>query len=341
MDVGATSQPRTSLALAFATPRFGRHVAVAALLASFLVPFPADAARNGRPVAEASNNRPALSRVQPQRTRAVSPSKHALRVVPRPRSAAVRTPAAAVPTAKRAASGGEAISPAVVAALGNAARASGADPALLLAMAWKESRLDPLARNSQSSARGLMQFTCGTWLEVVRDYGPKYGLAHHSARLLTDHRSGEISTRRPRHLTEILKLRDNPRLSAMMAAERISRRQADLAKALGRAPTAADLYMVHLLGPVGAQRFLAELQRAPSRPVTEAIGADSLQQNLGMFMARDSGRPLSLGHVYQAIEHLIDDQRTTRAELLASLTVQPSTGPGGTPGRVIEVADAR
>jgi hypothetical protein len=282
-----------------------------------------------------------MARVQPQRTRAASPTRHALRGVPRPRPVAIRTPAAAAPIARRAAAGGEAVSPAVVVALGNAARASGADPALLLAMAWKESRLDPLARNPQSSARGLMQFTRETWLEVVRDYGPKYGLSHHSALLLTDYRSGEISTRRPRHLTEILKLRDNPRLSAAMAAERISRKQADLAQALGRASTAADLYMVHLLGPVGAQRFLAELQRAPSRPVTEAVGADSLQRNLGLFTARDSGRPLSLGQVYQSIESLIADQRTTRAELLASLGTQPASGPGRPSGHAVEVADAR
>ncbi|RZA30460.1 MAG: lytic transglycosylase domain-containing protein [Proteobacteria bacterium] len=337
-DIGVASRPRTGLARAFAAPYAGSHAVLAVLLASFSVILPADAARTSRPEA---SNRPAMTRVQPQRTRAASPARHALRGVPRPRQAAIRAPAAAAPIARRAAAGGEAVSPAVVMALGNAARASGADPALLLAMAWKESRLNPLARNPQSSARGLMQFTRDTWLEVVRDYGPKYGLTHHSALLLTDYRSGEISTRRPRHLTEILKLRDNPRLSAAMAAERISRKQADLAQALGRASTAADLYMVHLLGPVGAQRFLAELQRAPSRPVTEAVGADSLQRNLGLFTARDSGRPLSLGQVYQSIESLIADQRTTRAELLASLGAQSASGSGRPPGSAVEVADAR
>ena len=343
IDSGAASRPRTGLARAFAAPHPGRSAVVAILLASFSVILPADAARSGRPVTVAGNRpalAPAMARVQPQRTRAAAPARHVSRAVPRPRQAMLRPPAA--PVARRtAAAGDEAVSPAVAVALRNAARASGADPALLLAMAWKESRLDPLARNPQSSARGLMQFTRDTWLEVVRDYGPKYGLSQHAARLVTDYRNGGISTRRPRDLTEILRLRDDPRLSAAMAAERISRRQGDLAQALGRAPTATDLYMVHLLGPVGAQRFLAELQRAPSRPVTEAVGADSLQRNLGLFMARDSGRPLSLGQVYRSIETLIDEQRATRAELLASLVAQPPSPPSHPPGQDVEVADAR
>ena len=340
-DIGAASRLRTNFVRVFAMPYPGKHVVAVALLASFSVIHPADAARGSRPTTEAANNRPALARVQPQRTRAVLSSRYAPRVTPRPRPSAARTPVAAAPAASRVADRAEAVSSPVVVALVDAARISGADPALLLAMAWKESRLDPLARNPQSSARGLMQFTRGTWLEVIRDYGPKYGLSLHAARLVTDHRSGEISAQRPRHLADILRLRDDPRLSALMAAERISRKQADLTQALGRTPTGADLYMIHLLGPVGAQRFLTELQRAPSRSVTEAVGADSLQRNLGMFTARDSGRPLSLGHVYRSVEHLIDDQRATRAELLANLSAQTVSGADRIPGRAIEVADAR
>ncbi|MDN3567886.1 transglycosylase SLT domain-containing protein, partial [Paeniroseomonas aquatica] len=271
-------------------------------------------------------------------------TRQAARTAPRPRAAPVRAPAATRPTAAAAAAGpaegGDDVRPAVAQALGNAARASGADPALLLAMAWKESRLDPTARNPLSSARGLMQFTRGTWLEVVRDFGPRHGLAYQAALLSTDPRTGAISTRRPRQLNEILRLRDNPRHSAVMAAERLGRERPALAQALGRAPTAADLYMVHLLGPAGAQRFLAELALTPARPVTEAVGADSLQRNRGLFLARDTGRPLGLAQVYQSIEQLVAEQRSARPALLASLARQ-ATGAPGQAGGTIEVADAR
>ena len=63
-----------------------------------------------------------------------------------------------------------------------------------------------------------MQFTDATWLEAVRDFGPRHGLARHAAPLSTDRRDGTISARDPRHLARILKLRDDPRLSAVMAA---------------------------------------------------------------------------------------------------------------------------
>lgn len=241
------------------------------------------------------------------------------------RAVAVQRPLTAVRPASTLIDGGVRVDRAVVLALSGAARAVDTDPALLLAMAWKESRFDPTARNPQSSARGLMQFTRATWLEVVRDFGSRHGLAHHAAVLSTNHRDGTISARSPRYLAQVLQLRDNPQLSAIMAAERISRERAGLEQILGHSVTPADLYIVHLLGPVGARRFLAELRRAPSRPATEAVGQDSVSVNQGVFVTRGSGRPLSLAEVYAAIVRLVEEQRTARAGLLADIGVVSTT----------------
>ena len=193
----------------------------------------------------------------------------------------------------------------VAAALAAATRATGADPALLHAIAWQESRFRHAARNSRSSASGLMQFTSATWLEVVRDHGAKHGLAAEAAALSTDPRTGTISARNHRILARILKLRFNPRLSAIMAAERLAAAEASLEKVIGHPPEPADLYVLHLLGPTGARRFLTELDRTPSRPAAEVVGADSLAANPGLFLDRGSGRKLSLREAHAAIGRLV------------------------------------
>ena len=56
-----------------------------------------------------------------------------------------------------------------------AAQVTGVDPAYLMALADKESSLLPDNKARASSAEGLFQFVEGTWLEVLRRYGPKHG----------------------------------------------------------------------------------------------------------------------------------------------------------------------
>jgi Transglycosylase SLT domain len=196
-----------------------------------------------------------------------------------------------------------------------AAGARHADLLLLLALAWRESRFDPSARNPASTARGLMQFTRPTWLEAVRDHGEAHGLARHAAALATDPRTGDISARDPRLLDEVLALRDDPRLSAALAAARLEREAAALARVLGRPASDADLYVVHLLGPAGARRFLRALARAPSLRASAVAGADAVAANRAVFLASD-GRPLSLREVYAGVRSTLRAQRAAHARLL-------------------------
>ena len=72
------------------------------------------------------------------------------------------------------------ITPEIVSAFQMAQQKAKADPFILLAIAWTETRFDPLARNKHSSARGLLQFTAVTWLTVIRDFGARHELAHYA-----------------------------------------------------------------------------------------------------------------------------------------------------------------
>jgi hypothetical protein len=206
-------------------------------------------------------------------------------------------------------------------------------PALLFAIAWRESRLDPAARSPASSARGLMQFTRGTWLEVVRDHGPRHGLASFAQALSTNPATGEITAPgEPSLLAEILELRDDPRLSAILALERMEAEHDGLRRALRRAPSAPDLYLVHLLGPAGARRFLQALAERPSRPAADAVGAEAVEANRSVFYARN-GSPFSLRAVHAEVARVLQAQQRVHAAVVARLAAPPA-------GRV-EVAAAR
>jgi hypothetical protein len=189
-------------------------------------------------------------------------------------------------------------------ALRRAERATGLSADVLRRIAERESRLDPRAENPSSSARGLMQFTRDTWLEVVRDFGPHHGLGRHAAALTTD-RDGNIGARNWRELQGILRLRDNPHLSAVLAAERLKKARPGLEESMGRAARPADLYLVHLLGPTGARRFLAALHETPGRSSVAVVG-DAAKPNPGVFERR--GRALPVKTVYEEVAEMFEPQ---------------------------------
>ena len=207
-----------------------------------------------------------------------------------------------------------ALSPAVLAAICTAARDAGIDPNLLMALAWRESRFDPQARNRHSSANGLLQFTSGTWLQAVHDFGAQHGVAAYAA-AIQKARSGDLTVHDERTRTAILKLRGDPVLSVTLAAESMDRQRAAMHTWLGRTATSADLYLLHVLGPSGAARFLTALAQHPSVASLEVASRTTLR-NAGL-LARD-GRPMTVGSTYAAVRVMLDAQRAHSEALIAA-----------------------
>src|SRR3989304_1697715 len=79
-------------------------------------------------------------------------------------------------------------------ALRTASARSGAPFEYLLKTAMRESGLNPNAMARSSSATGLFQFIEQTWLELVKEEGPRFGLAAESA---TIDRTGRGAHRGP------------------------------------------------------------------------------------------------------------------------------------------------
>jgi hypothetical protein len=189
-----------------------------------------------------------------------------------------------------------------------------ADPTLLLAIAWRESRFDPTARNHRSSARGLLQFTTVTWLSVIHEFGGRHGLARYAAAIRQEP-DGELTVTTPRMRRKILALRDDPDLQVIMAAEQLGVEKGSLEKDIGRPVVTADLYVLHLLGPTGARVFLTELARKPSTPSVDVVGRVA-RPNMGLFM-RD-GRRLTVAETYKDIQESLAQQVEQHASLFAA-----------------------
>nr|WP_302474501.1 transglycosylase SLT domain-containing protein [Roseococcus sp. MDT2-1-1] len=196
----------------------------------------------------------------------------------------------------------------VLTAFVSAQQATGLSAEFLRLIAERESSLNPKARNRSSSATGLMQFTDDTWLEAVRDFGAQHGLRGYAALLRTD-RDGNITTQDPRALRHILKLREDPRLSVAMAAERLRAARPRLEESLGRTVEPADLYLVHLLGVTGARRFLAAMRTDPNTTGV-AVAGTAARSNINVFVR--AGRPLSVAAVYEDIRQVFAPLRVTR-----------------------------
>ena len=121
-----------------------------------------------------------------------------------------------------------------------AAAEVGVDPDFLIAKGFMESSLDPKARAKTSSARGLFQFTKGTWGDMVSKYGEKYNVSEKDI--------------------------NDPRAQAIMAAQYQIDNLESLKRRLGESvePKPLDLYMTHFLGPSGGAEFIERALKNPN-----------------------------------------------------------------------------
>jgi soluble lytic murein transglycosylase-like protein len=208
---------------------------------------------------------------------------------------------------------------AITAVVRDAAARTGVDFNFLLAQAKAESGLDPTARARTSSARGLYQFTSGTWLEMVRRHGNEHGLGW-AAEMIN---KGAARAGSAAHAT-ILALRDNAGAAALMAGEFAGDNAAILEKRLGRVAGAADLYMAAFLGAGGATRFLSAMAHSPGAAAASLFPREAAA-NKSIFFGRD-GSPRSLTEIYDRMAAKIGSTATSAArQAMSPAGGQPKT----------------
>ncbi|MGE8126382.1 lytic transglycosylase domain-containing protein [Methylobacterium sp. NPDC080182] len=186
----------------------------------------------------------------------------------------------------------------VVQAIRDGATASGVGFDYLLATARRESALDPAAKAGTSSATGLFQFIEQTWLGVMKNAGPRLGLQA-QADAITRQSDGTYTVPDAGQRQAILDLRRDPKISATLAGALTQQNADALTGALGREPTAGDLYAAHVLGAKGAAALISTARAFPERAAAldlpEAAGA-----NRALFYDR-AGRPRSAAELYASL----------------------------------------
>jgi hypothetical protein len=182
----------------------------------------------------------------------------------------------------------------VQSAIQRASARTGVDFTYLLGQAQVESSLRPDAKAATSSASGLYQFIDQSWLSTVKKHGAEHGLGWAADAISQSGGRYTVSDSATR--SAILKLRENPDIASMMAAEHASDNKAALESTLGREVGGADLYMAHFLGVGGAKKFLSALDSSPGTTAAQLFPA-AASSNRNIFFG-EGGRARSVGEIY-------------------------------------------
>src|SRR5690606_11572869 len=97
---------------------------------------------------------------------------------------------------------------------------------------------------------------------------------------------------------QVMALRFDPDVSALMAAELARDNSAELRGFLGREPDAAELYLAHFLGAAGARSFLGALQDNPQVSAASLFPKPAAANRAIFF---DGDRPRGIGEVMELL----------------------------------------
>ncbi|MEQ1887885.1 MAG: hypothetical protein ABL951_01750 [Alphaproteobacteria bacterium] len=170
---------------------------------------------------------------------------------------------------------------------------TGTDFDHLMNTAMRESALNPLAKASTSSASGMFQFIEQTWLGMVKNHGAEHGLGEQAAKIFQNS-NGRYIVPDPAVRREILALRQDTRVSALMAGELANDNRRVLENRLDREVSAGELYTAHVMGAGGAARLIEASEQNPASSAAHLFPA-AARANRGIFY--ENGRARSVTQV--------------------------------------------
>ena len=174
---------------------------------------------------------------------------------------------------------------------------NGVDFDYLLQTAMRESSLNPQAKAQTSSAVGLFQFLEGTWLQVMKQEGPRLGYGDIAGNIERSS-DGDYFVRDPATKAEILKLREDPRIAADLAAAFTKNNGDYLKQRFGRMPSAGELYIAHFLGAQGAERMFTAGLQDPDK-IAAQLFPKQAAANRTIFYS--DGQPRTIREVYRVL----------------------------------------
>lgn len=200
---------------------------------------------------------------------------------------------------------------------------TGVDANLLATFCSIESSFDYTIKAPTSSATGWFQFIAKTWYNrengrgVIQQYGSRYQIPI----------SGKTED-------QILHMRKDPRINALMGAEFLKSNARVLRNRLGREPTDTDLYAAHFFGAGTAANFLEkDVNALAARHFPEQASA-----NRNIFYS--GGRMRTIGEVYQVMDEKIAAHRVGPTQTAALSSPDEILNPGLGPSIDMEQANA-
>jgi hypothetical protein len=191
----------------------------------------------------------------------------------------------------------------VTGAIKQASSNTGASFEYLLATAKMESDFNPTAGASTTSAHGLYQFIEQTWLATVKEAGGQIGYGQY-ADAITKTASGDYAVVDPSMRRDIMKLRDDPAVSAAMAGVLTQSNSFQLTGRIGRRPTDSELYMAHFLGVAGASKLINSAVDDPQSSAARMFPG-AAAANRSIFYDRQ-GSARSVSDVYAVLNSRYD-----------------------------------
>lgn len=193
----------------------------------------------------------------------------------------------------------------VEAAVRNASARTGVDFAYLMEKASVESGFRTDVKSSSSSATGLYQFIDSTWLTTLKEHGGAHGLGKYADAIQT-RPDGRPFVADPDMRREVLDLRKDPNVSALMAAEFTRDNKEYLEENVGGKIGSTELYMAHFLGAGGAAKFLNAMHDSPNRQAKELF-PEAASANKAVFFDKETGKPKTLKEIYDRFAGKFDE----------------------------------
>jgi hypothetical protein len=175
-------------------------------------------------------------------------------------------------------------------AMDTAGAKSDVDFDYLLQTAIRESSLNPEAKAATSSATGLFQFLDSTWLQVMKEQGPRLGYEEYANAIQVDS-DGDYYVPDKKVRAEILALRENPAVASDMAAAFTRANGEYLFEKFGRMPSPGELYIAHFLGAQGAEKLFTAGLANPDQSAA-ALFPKQARANPSIFYSHGEARTI-------------------------------------------------
>lgn len=221
----------------------------------------------------------------------------------------------------------------VIQAVQKAAQRTGTDFSFLMEKAATESSFNPSAKAKTSSATGLFQFIESTWLNMVKEHGAKYGLGDMAEKI--EVKNGRPCVTDAAARKEILNLRKNPEISALMACELSADNKEYLESKISSDVGGTELYLAHFMGAGGAAKFLSRRDENGSA-IAAKLFPQEARANKNIFYDSKTSKARTLDGIY----NLFAKKFSGDAEAPLSASASPTLAQNSLPLPPVEIAQA-